>query len=324
MPQTAFSNLLPQVIFETVRAEGFYPSGHLLALNSYENRVYEIGLEDHPPLVAKFYRLGRWNKEIIHDEHRFVRTLDEADVPVVSPLPLKNGIEGAETIGQIAGYSYALFPKFRGKEKDELFVEDRRWLGRTLARLHNVGENFKAAHRMQLTPQSYGYDSLEFILSRSFLPPDLKKNIETLLLLALRQVEPFFTPSLKIFPIHGDCHLGNVLWNKEGPWFVDFDDMVSAPPVQDVWMLFYGDADEKQVQIKNFFEGYETFRRFDSSTLILTEPLRTLRMIRHTAWIGQRYGETAFQRAFPYYPERRYWEEFLLSIKEQISLLQEM
>jgi Ser/Thr protein kinase RdoA (MazF antagonist) len=176
---------------------------------------------------------------------------------------------------------------------------------------------------MALTPETYGYASLDFILRQDFLPKDLHANLESLLTQALKFVESSFQGKKNAFAVHGDCHPGNILWNREGPYLVDFDDMVVAPPIQDLWMLFSGSAEEQRTQRKAFFEGYALFRKFDESTFSMAEPLRTLRMIRHAAWIGQRYAEPAFQRAFPYYRERRYWEEFLLSIKEQISLLQE-
>ena len=218
---------------------------------------------------------------------------------------------------------YAFFPKFRGRERAEITNEDRRWIGRLLGRVHNIGEHFAAPHRLNLNPDTYGYESLDFILTQPFLPADLRHTIETHLVDALNRVDVHFHDGMKAIVLHGDCHLGNILWNKNGPHLLDFDDMVVAPPVQDIWMLVHGSEAEKNEQCKNFLEGYETFRRFDPASLILTEPLRTLRMIRYAAWIGQRYGEPAFQRAFPYYEQRRYWEGFLQQVKEQISLLQE-
>ncbi|MBI4211575.1 MAG: serine/threonine protein kinase [Deltaproteobacteria bacterium] len=322
-----FDHLLPDVIFQAVEAQGLRPTGSLLPLNSYENRVYQIALEEDAPIIAKFYRPGRWTESAIAEEHAFLEKLAEAEVPVVSPLALKAHGTKTTTLGRLDSDGviiyFALFPKFRGREHDEITNDDRRWLGRMLARMHNIGEHFKSSHRLQLTPQTYGYSSLEFILSQTFLPADLKQSIEAHLHKALQLIEVYFHKDMKVIPLHGDCHPGNILWNAQGPHFVDFDDMVIAPPVQDVWMLFNGSEEEKREQREVFFEGYEMFRRFDASTLILSEPLRTLRMIRHAAWIGGRYEEPLFQRAFPYYRERRYWEEFLLQIKEQISLLQE-
>lgn len=305
-------------------AQGWLPTGALFPLNSYENRVYQISLEERDPIVAKFYRPGRWTLPAIAEEHRFVRALAAAEVPLVQPLSLKHPVDLIDSLGQIGVFYYAFFPKFRGREHDEITDEDRKCLGRTLGRLHKVGERFRTEHRLQLNPLTYGYASLEFILRQTFIPPDLRENLEILLSDCLSYVEPFFEEEWEAFPVHGDCHPGNILWNPDGPHLVDFDDMIVAPPVQDLWMLFTGDEAEQRSQKKAFFDEYKIFREFDDASLVLAEPLRTLRMIHHAAWIGQRYEEPAFQRAFPYYRERRYWEEFLLSIKEQISLLQDL
>lgn len=319
-----FSNLLPDMIFDTVSVQGLTPTGTLFSLNSYENRVYEIHLEDHDPIVAKFYRPGRWSLETIADEHRFLLKLEEVEIPVVVPLPLKTPTKTLPTLGKTDDYFFAFFPKFRGREHADITNDDRQWLGRTLGRLHNIGEFFPAKNRLRLTPETYGYASLDYILKQTFIPTDLKTNLETILGSVLKRIEPFFQPHLKMIALHGDCHPGNILWNAQGPHLLDFDDMVVAPPVQDLWMLFHGSPEEKQEQKEAFFKGYSMFRDFDHSTFILTEPLRTLRMIRHAAWIGQRFEEPVFQRAFPYYRESRYWEQFLLSMKEQLSLVQEL
>ncbi len=322
-PLLHFSNLLPERILEAVSVQGYEPTGVLYPLNSYENRVYEIGIEDHEPLIAKFYRPGRWSSETIADEHRFLMAALDLEIPVVAPLALQNHLGSISTLGDSDGIYYALFPKFRGREHPDITDDDRQWLGRTLARLHNLGEVFKAPHRMALNPQTYGEQSIETILNLDFIPDDTRPGLQAYLSQAVLLTEPYFHSSLKIIALHGDCHPGNILWNREGPHLVDFDDMVLAPSVQDVWMLFNGDAHEKAVQQDAFFEGYEMFREFEYDTLILAEPLRTLRMIRHTAWIAQRHTEPIFQWAFPYFRERKYWEEFLQSIKEQIGILQE-
>lgn len=312
---------MPEVIFKSVIRQGLRPTGVLVPLNSYENRVYEIGLEEAEPIVAKYYRSDRWSRAAIMEEHRFLQMLAEAELPVVQPLPLRDHLELA-SLSETDGMPYCFYPKFRGREHAEISNDDRRWLGRTLGRLHNIGAHFKARHRLTLDPHTYGDLSLEFILTQKFLPSDLKQNIEAHLLQAIGLIRPFFG-KLEVIALHGDCHPGNILWNRDGPHLIDFDDMVLASPVQDIWMLFNGSEEERREQRKVFFEGYEIFRKFDYATLVLAEPLRTLRMIRHAAWIGQRYGEPAFQKAFPYYEGRRYWEEFLVGIKEQIALLQD-
>lgn len=319
-----FQNLLPDLIFESVQKQGYQPTGALIPLNSYENRVYQIPLEDHETIVGKYYRPGRWSIEALCDEHRFVNALVEVEIPVIQALSLKDPLPESDKLGKIGDYYYSLYPKFRGREHADITNEDRKWLGRTLGRLHNVGEFFQPKDRLTLNPQTYGDSSLEFILSQKFLPEDLKESIEKCLIQSLELLKPFFKEELKVITVHGDCHPGNILWNQEGPHLLDFDDMVVALPIQDLWMLFHGSKEEMKEQKEAFFEGYHVFREFDKKTFVLTEPLRTLRMMHHAAWIGKRYQEPAFQRAFPYYEQRRYWEEFLLSIKEQISLLQDL
>ena len=319
-----FDTLLPELIFDAVAEQGLRATGAMQPLNSYENRVYEITLEDEAPVIAKFYRPHRWTLFQIREEHLFVQALADAEIPVVAPLALAKPVKEQNTLGQIGAFFYAFFPKFRGREEVELSNDHRQWLGRSLARVHNVGANFKARHRIELSPETYGYNSLSAILQEHYAPDELTKNLETHLLQAIALTEDFFTAGLKFIPLHGDCHWGNILWNHDGPHLLDFDDMVIAPPVQDLWMLFHGSADEIAKQKESFFNGYEMFRRFDHDTLILSEPLRTLRMIHHAAWIGRRYNEPAFQRAFPYYKDTRYWENFLLSIKEQIALMQDL
>lgn len=318
-----FEHLLPETIFAAVEEQAYQPTGIFYPLNSYENRVYEIQLEEKEPLIAKFYRPKRWTVDAIAEEHRFLKALDEVEIPLVLAFELKKSIEASPCLGEIEGIIYALYPKFRGREHAEILNEDRKWLGRSLARLHNVGENFQTKHRLVLNPETYGHQNLGFILSQDFLPDELKGNIENLLLQAIQLTEQAFLSTYPAITVHGDCHPANILWNHDGPHLLDFDDMVQAPAVQDIWMLFNGSPEEMEEQKKVFFEGYEMFRDFDYGSLRLTESLRTLRMIKHAAWIGERYSEPLFQKAFPYYRDRRYWEEFLLSIKEQISLMQD-
>ncbi len=317
-----FDTLMPELIIGAASEQGYQPTGVFYPLNSYENRVYEIGIEGGEPLIAKFYRPGRWTLESIAEEHRFLQTLLEEEIPVVASLPLKKSTELSPYVSQIEDIYYALFPKFRGRQESELSPEALAQLGRTLARLHNVGEHFSAPSRMALNPETFGRQSQEVILQLGFLPHDLRPNLESILTQVIQLCETAFQPGYKNILLHGDCHPGNILWNAEGPHLLDFDDMIMAPTVQDLWMLFFGTAEEQGQQKDTFFEAYEMFRPFQETHFQLAEALRSLRMIRHSAWVGQRFSENIFQRAFPYFSERRYWEEFLLSMKEQVALLQ--
>ena len=239
---------------------------------------------------------------------------------MVRPVSLAQS-KGFPSLGFDGPYYYCLYPKFGGHEQAELSNENLRWLGRLLGRLHNITHSLNVKNRLHLTAETYGWRSLDSILDKPHAPESLRDSLEDVISQCLEKIEPLFTQDWKPFAVHGDCHFGNILWNKDGPTLVDFDDMVVAPAIQDIWMLFFGDEDEQREQKKNFFEGYEMFRYFDHASFILTEPLRTLRMIRHAAWIGERFEEEIFKRAFPYYAETRYWQDFLLSIKEQYSSL---
>lgn len=320
---SVFQHLLPDFICDVAAAQGYRPTGALHQLNSYENRVYEIPLENKDSLIAKFYRPGRWNQETLIDEHKTLAALESAEVPVVRPLKL-NSHSSYETLGFADPYFFCFYKKFGGRMEQDLNKEQLNWLGRTLGRLHNVTADLKLAQRLPLNTWTYGDQQLPAILQGPYLPEDLHDNLEDLLHQCLDLADRWFKKDWTTFAVHGDCHLGNVLWGTKGPTLVDFDDLVTAPAVQDVWMLLNGTLNEQAEQKKAFLEGYETFRKFDQHSFILVEPLRTLRMIRHAAWIGERFDEEIFKRTFPYYTERKYWENFLLSIKEQLSALQEM
>lgn len=319
-----YAQLSPDVIFHAVEAQGFRPTGALFPLNSYENRVYELPLEEGDPIVAKFYRPGRWTVATIAEEHSFVWAAQELEIPTVAPLRLPRPLVSCESLGQHEGFYVAVYPKFRGREQVEHRPDDLRWLGRTLARLHNLGEHFRSQHRMHLTAQSYGADSIPIILGLPCIPEAQRPALTAQLPQAVQLAAARLDHGWPSFAIHGDCHHGNVLWNMNGPHLLDFDDMVIAPPVQDLWMLFHGDAEEQRAQREAFFSGYEIFRPFDPRSLILIEPLRTLRLIHHAAWLATRHAEPAFQGAFPYFTQARYWEEFAQHMREQIGVMQEL
>lgn len=317
----SFANLTPELICDIVSSQGYQPTGGLYQLNSYENRVYEVGLEESSPLIAKFYRPGRWEEATLVDEHRVLKSLTEAEVPVVPSLVLDKS-HGFETLGYASPYYYCFYPKFGGHAEADLTDDNRKWLGRTLGRLHNISSSLNIQNRLHLDVKTYGDDQLNSIFKKPYLPEDLKTSLEDVILNCLDIIDPLLADNWKEFPVHGDCHLGNVLWSRNGPTLVDFDDMVIAPSIQDMWMLFHGTPEEQALQKKTFFEGYEIFRKFDPREFVLVESLRTLRMIRHAAWIGERFEEEIFKRTFPYYSERKYWEELLLSMKEQRSALE--
>lgn len=315
-----FFALTPERILDSVEFGGRRATGYALALNSLENRVYEVEYEDATRLVAKFYRPGRWSREQILAEHQFIAELHEAEVPVVPPLDL----DGRGTVGELkldAGVIwFAAFEKVRGRAPEELTDDQLRQLGRLLGRLHNVGDAHDAPARPRLDPETYGSASLRILLgedvSSSFVPPELRTRFQV----AGRGIVDACArrwSELTSIRIHGDCHLGNLLWGGSGPFFLDFDDFLHGPPVQDLWLVAPGRDDDAERQRELLVDGYETMRRFDRRTLKFVEPLRALRILRYAAWIAQRWRDPAFTRAFPDWDDARTWQRELGEMESQ-------
>lgn len=329
-----FYDLTPGRILDAVEAStGLRCTGRALALNSMENRVYEIELDlDERPknpaerfLIAKFYRPGRWTKEQILDEHRYLAELAELEIPVVAPRTFLDG----ETLHQLpeGGLFYAIFPKIGGRSPDELSEGEMAQVGRLLGRLHNVGAARPAAHRLALSPETYGTQNLQHLLAAGIIPRDVEKSYTQVVQDIVTLTSPWFDIAAK-HRIHGDCHRGNLLMGRAHTdsentlFFVDFDDMVTGPAAQDIWLLIPG-RDEASVRLLYaMLEGYETMRPFDWSTLRLIEALRALRFIHFSAWIARRWQDPAFPRAFPEFNSPRYWQEQLADLQEQWELLQ--
>lgn len=315
-----YSELTPATILDAVESFGWLSDGRLLPLNSYENRVYQVGLEGEAPVVVKFYRPGRWSDEAIQEEHRFARELVDAEVPVVAPLA-----RDGETLFEWSGFRFAVFPRRGGRPPELENPGDREWLGRFLGRIHTVGEARGFEHRPRLDAASFGHASRRYLLEHQWLPPELAGVYEGLSADALVEVEACFQRAADVswIRVHGDCHLGNVLWTDDGPHFVDLDDCRMAPAIQDLWMLLSGPREEQVVQIGEIVEAYETFREFDPRELHLVEALRTLRLMHFAAWLASRWDDPAFPQAFPWFSETKFWEEHILSLREQIAAMQE-
>ncbi|HSH30991.1 MAG TPA: serine/threonine protein kinase [Thiohalobacter sp.] len=319
--QHAYAELGPATVLDAVDTLGHRTSGHLLALNSYENRVYQIGLEDGGFLVAKFYRPRRWSDAAIREEHAFCQELVEAEIPVVAPLADDRG----ETLFTFAGFRYALYPRRGGRWPDLDDPGNLEWLGRYLARVHNVGQTRPFAHRPRLDAQSFGVESYQYILAGGFIPPHLDVAYRSLVEDLLRQIEAAYAAAGRIetLRLHGDFHPGNILWTEAGPHFVDLDDCRTGPAVQDIWMLLSGERSEMALALSELIEGYELFRDFNRRELALIEPLRTLRMIHYAAWLARRRDDPAFHQAFPWFNTDRYWEEHILGLREQAAAMNE-
>lgn len=320
-PTTAvYAGLTPDVLLSAVDRCGFQTSGRFLALNSYENRVYQIGLDDGDPLIAKFYRPGRWSDDAILEEHAFALELAAQEIPVVPPLVI-----GEITLHRHAGYRYALYARQGGHWPELNHREERLWMGRFIARIHAVGASRSFKHRPTLDIGSFGYQSSSFLLEHGFLPAHTATAYRTLTKDLLQQVETCFRNAGNVAAIrlHGDCHPGNILWTEQGPHFVDLDDCRTGPAIQDLWMLLSGERHDMQLQLSEILEGYRQFYEFNYRELQLVEALRTLRMIHYSAWLARRWEDPAFPLAFPWFNTARYWEDHILTLREQASLMNE-
>jgi len=315
---TPYAGLTPDLILDALEATGFEPTGSLLELNSYENRVYQLALEDGSFVVSKFYRPARWTNEQILEEHRFTQELVEHELPAVGPLE-RNGA----TLFEHAGFRFAVFPRQGGHAPNIENQDDLKVLARTLARIHSVGAIAPFATRPSLTVQRLGFDSQEFLLANQFIPLELEPAYSSITAHLLERITPLFEDAAHWRRIHGDCHLGNLLWRDNLPHFVDFDDCVNGPPIQDLWMLLSGERDEREGQLKMILDAYQQFASFDLASLRLIEPLRTLRIMHHAAWIARRWHDPAFPRAFPWFDSEKYWSEHILNLREQQAALDE-
>jgi len=316
-----FSDLTPNHILDALGSLGLRCDGHLLALNSYENRVYQVGMEEGPPLVAKFYRPGRWTDEAILEEHRFLQSLADAEIPVVAPI-LSDHDESLHCFG---GYRFSVFAKHPGRAPDLDQPGVLEWMGRFIGRIHAIGALEHFHHRPTLDITSFGNEPSEYLLTHGFIPPDLETTYRSVVKQALESIQRCFDRAgdVAMLRLHGDCHLGNVLWTDAGPHFVDFDDSRMGPAVQDLWMLLSGEREDMQKQMADLLAGYECFCDFNPREMHLIEALRTLRLIHYAAWIARRWDDPAFPQAFTWFNTQHYWQDRILELREQIALMDE-
>jgi len=312
-----FLQILPEVIFDAAETLGGRCTGRFYALNAMENRVYDIEMEEGPHVVIKFYRPGRWSRATIQAEHDFLKALDENEIPVVCPLTDDQG----QSIFDINQVMFTIFPKRPGRLEPELNKEQLTRLGRFMARLHNVGATVKNAPRLRLDAQTYGREPLKFLTDGNFIPLQLASRFEIIVTQICDAIAPRFA-GVDYVLLHGDCHSGNILWNRDDPYFIDFDDMLYAPPVQDIWMLTGGDDDDGKERRDILLDAYEEMRSFDMTTLQLIEPLRALRMIHFSAWIARRWEDSAFKLGFPAFGSERYWQEQIEALALQLEKIQ--
>jgi Ser/Thr protein kinase RdoA (MazF antagonist) len=331
---TPYAGLTPDLVMDALDSVGLRGDGRLLQLNSYENRVFQVFLEDGQVVVAKFYRPGRWSDAQILEEHRFTAELAAEEIPAVAPLvltadptsTLKPTLHGQPaTLACIERdgeqHRFAVAPRRSGREPPLEGTSELAWIGRFIGRMHAVGARGPFEHRTTLSVDAIGRAARDWICEHADLPPELLPLWQDAADRALDVARKAFDRlgDVATIRVHGDCHIGNVLWTDHGPHFVDLDDAMNAPAVQDLWMLLSADGAEGRAQVRALLGGYESFREFDDRELTLVEPLRTLRMIHHSAWIAKRWKDPAFPAAFPWFGTTAYWQEQIDLLRERVD-----
>lgn len=317
----AFAELSPDTMLDAIESSGLHCDGRFLALNSYENRVYQVGLEEDEPIVAKFYRPARWSDEAIIEEHQFTLELAQAEIPVVAPLVDDNGV----TLHKHGPYRFALYPRYGGRAPELDNPDHLEQLGRFIGRIHVMGGVEDFQHRPDVDIESYAIEPRRWLLKNGFIPAHLEEAYASLTQDLIGQVENCFNRAGKVnrLRLHGDCHPGNILWRDDKPHIVDFDDARMGPAIQDLWMFLSGDRAFMTARLADLLVGYTDFAEFNPAELHLVEALRTMRMIHYAAWLARRWDDPAFPLAFPWFNTTNYWEDHILSLREQAALMDE-
>ena len=328
-----YSKLDPDTVISAVESKGYLSDARVLALNSYENRVYQVGIEEEQPIIAKFYRPGRWNNEQILEEHTFSKELHELDIPAIPPIYLPKPTDSNSTfkdewvsnsLFNYKDYRFALYLRRGGRAPELTDLDQLYWLGKLMGRIHAIGRSKQFQHRPTLSIESFITRPYHYILDHGFMPTLFIESYKAIVNDILHHVETNyqqFPP--KLIRLHGDCHAGNILWTDNGPHFVDFDDSRNGPAVQDLWMLLSGERHDQETQLREILEGYEEFCDFDRTELNLIESLRSMRIIHYAGWLAKRWNDPAFPRAFPWFNTEQFWGEHILQLKEQLAILQE-
>ena len=319
-----YSALDPNTIIDAVESLGFLSDARVLALNSYENRVYQVGIEDSVPLIAKFYRPHRWSDQQILEEHRFSTQLAQLDIPVIPPLYLNTPqTENTHSLFYFSGYRFSLYQRHGGRAPELTNPDHLYRLGKFMGRIHAVGKSHPFQYRPTLSIDAFIIRPSHFILDNHFLPDLYIPSYKAIVADILKHVEAKYAQCQpNIIRLHGDCHPGNILWTDDGPHFVDFDDSRNGPAIQDLWMLLSGETHEQEIQLREVLEGYEEFCNFNPAELNLIEALRSMRIIHYAGWLARRWNDPAFPKAFPWFNTETFWGEHILQLKEQLAALQ--
>lgn len=314
-----FEALTPSFVLNSVDHHGYISDGRILALNSYENRVYQVGIEDEEPIIAKFYRPDRWSDEQILEEHQLCAELVAQELPVVPPL-MKN----STTLFHYGDFRLALYPRKGGHAPELDNLDNLLIMGRFLGRMHAVGAVRAFQYRPAITCKHYGYESAALIKDK-FMPEHICESYDAVVDEILKIIDKIYIDGedAEYIRVHGDCHVGNILWRDDAPHFIDFDDSRMAPAIQDVWMLLSGDRARQTAQLNEIIEGYNEFSEFPLQQIKYIESLRTLRIMYFSAWLAKRWDDPAFPRAFPWFNTTQYWEQHILDLREQLGELNE-
>ena len=316
-----YDHLSPELVIQAVESLGYLSDARIFPLNSYENRVYQVGIEEENPVIAKFYRPNRWTDEQILEEHQFSQMLNQLDLPVIDPIA-----SAGKTLHEFEGYRFSISPRMGGQAPEPGDFDQLYRLGRLIGRIHAAGREINFQHRTELSIDLYCTTASQFLLTNDFIPSHLVQPFESLIETLTNKLQQQFAGvnNLKMIRTHGDCHIGNILWNRDsGPWFVDFDDCIMAPAIQDLWMLLEGDRRSQTAQLSELIEGYEEFCSFNRAEISLIESLRSMRIIHYAGWLAKRWDDPAFPKNFPWFNTPTYWDTFLGEIKEQLLVMEE-